>query len=517
REVSQLTPNNMFKKETTISSGIEEEIKSLVSRALQSNDSKTLYLAKSSMSRPSSDLPLTDFTIRRIVPKGTNVNQGDWLVEFDSQPLYDAIEQAEEELETLKDDYEVKLDAFRTKRETLAIQVDKARLNLEQTLKDYNRLWEETAAGKISEDSLEFKQRLLQAKQQRIQLDEQESRYRIVDIIIDKFDKDPSEVIKEHQVVKQQKPLELDKTGIETSGISMEEIRSIVKKISQSGAHVTTHVQSMPVPEGIVMGGDKSVPGPSLTKSSVYYPEGLKNERPEIVSQYLNPLVNQLKTIEDKQHRLNQFKGYPQPLALYAPISGYVFHGAHNQERWSVSEDDIKEGARVNLTKPVVFVSNSLEMKVTINVGENDIGKLKPGQSARIRPNAYSGLILEGKVVEVSEVPMQQQGWRRHLARATGAKEQYSVVIHLLKSDPRLRPRMNAEVDIFCETHENILFVPQEAVFKKDDRKICYVWLDNEPEERSIKTGKSNTNFVIITEGLQAGDKVYLYNPFLNK
>ncbi len=532
REVNQLTPNNMFKKGEVAGSGIEDKMMGVVSEVLRGHGAKSVYLSKGFKPPSSSKLPLTNFTIQRIVPKGTSVNQGDLLVEFDSQPLYDTIKQTEEQLETLNDNYEVRLDNLRTTRESLAIPVDKARLNLEQTLKDYNRLWEEAAAGKISEDSLEFQQRLLQAKKQRIDLENVESRYRIVDVILQEYDIKSGKMIEEGVRLKEiPKEMLSEITGIKlikhdgkiSQPISIEQLKGILNNLDEG---ITTGMLSerllseLGEIKGIIpVAPDDSsfASGLRSFKSSVYYPERLKNERPEIVAEYLKPLVNLLEKIEDKQNHLAQLKQYPQPLALYAPISGYVFHGAHNQEQWSVREDDIKEGVRINLTQPVVFVSNSLEMKVTISVGENDIGKIKSGQQVRIKPNAYPGLALEGKVVEVSEVPMQQQGWRRHSARATGAKEQYSVIINLLGSDPRLRPRMNAQVDIFCETHEDVVFVPQEAVFKQDGSKICYLWLGNEPQERVIKTDKGNTDFVIITEGLQAGDKVYLYNPFLNQ
>jgi multidrug efflux pump subunit AcrA (membrane-fusion protein) len=76
---------------------------------------------------------------------------------------------------------------------------------------------------------------------------------------------------------------------------------------------------------------------------------------------------------------------------------------------------------------------------------------------------------------------------------------------------------MNAKVNIFCKEFDDVVFVPQEAVFKKDDKKVCYVWDDNEPREREVQAGARNDDFVVIKEGVKEGDRVYLYDPFLKR
>ena len=56
-----------------------------------------------------------------------------------------------------------------------------------------------------------------------------------------------------------------------------------------------------------------------------------------------------------------------------------------------------------------------------------------------------------------------------------------------------------------------------EAVFEEESRFYVYRNNDGTPEEVDVKIGRSNDNFVEITDGLKDGDVVYLYRPYQKK
>ena len=316
---------------------------------------------------------------------------------------------------------------------------------------------------------------------------------------------------------------------INGQNISAEDLKDILSGLAESGV-TGTDEKGNPVDLGEVLntlGQSGNIPGrpgsagPLLPQSSAYYPEALRDEPPEVVSRHLKPLVDIIKNIEDRQKKFESLLKYPKPLALYAPSPGYVFHGSGSPRGWWVREADIKEGSVLQITQPVVYVSNTLDMKVTINVGEDDISKIKKGQKAKVRPTAFRNLILNGEVAEISEVPVARNPYE---GLPTGTEGKYPVVINLSESDPRLRPKINAEVEILCQEIKDAIFIPPEAIFKKTDtggeskdKKVSYVLRQIKPVECEVKTGKRNDHFVIIEEGLKEGDEVFLYDPFTKK
>jgi hypothetical protein len=60
---------------------------------------------------------------------------------------------------------------------------------------------------------------------------------------------------------------------------------------------------------------------------------------------------------------------------------------------------------------------------------------------------------------------------------------------------------------------DDVVFIPLESVFEKDGKTIAYVLKGSTPQPREIQLGLKNSNFVVVTEGLQPGEKVTLRDP----
>jgi hypothetical protein len=79
--------------------------------------------------------------------------------------------------------------------------------------------------------------------------------------------------------------------------------------------------------------------------------------------------------------------------------------------------------------------------------------------------------------------------------------------------DNLLRPNMSATVEIIIAQLENVIYVPQAAVFSQG--AVRYAWVDSPPGPVAtpIETGEHNESYVVITKGLEAGQRVYLVEP----
>ena len=71
---------------------------------------------------------------------------------------------------------------------------------------------------------------------------------------------------------------------------------------------------------------------------------------------------------------------------------------------------------------------------------------------------------------------------------------------------------MNAEVAIQVERLEEALQVPPQAVVQRDGRYFCMVSSGEELEDREVQIGSANETFVVVEQGLRAGEQVVL-NP----
>jgi HlyD family secretion protein len=144
-------------------------------------------------------------------------------------------------------------------------------------------------------------------------------------------------------------------------------------------------------------------------------------------------------------------------------------------------------------------------MVVETKVRETDIHKVERNQKVSVRVQAYPDLALTGQVTLVGTLAQEEKERR-------GTKF-FGVTVQVSESDPRLRPGMSARVEIQVEESPRARFVPLEAVFEKDGRQVCYVWQRGAFRPRPVVLGPSNRDFVVVTKGLEKGERVALRDP----
>ncbi len=141
----------------------------------------------------------------------------------------------------------------------------------------------------------------------------------------------------------------------------------------------------------------------------------------------------------------------------------------------------VKKGERVagnsfSLGTEILRVADMSKIEVRVDVGENDIPKVKIGDSAIIEVDAYNDRKFKGVVTQISSssTSAQQQ------VTTTSDVTNYKVYIRIDPAsytdliDPAkgknlpFRPGMSASADIMTTKHENIVAVPILAVTTRD-------------------------------------------------
>lgn len=144
---------------------------------------------------------------------------------------------------------------------------------------------------------------------------------------------------------------------------------------------------------------------------------------------------------------------------------------------------------------------NSLEVEV--DVSENFISRVKPGQPAIIKLNAYPDWQIPAEVLAV-------------IPTADRAKATVKVRIAFKERDSRVVPDMGARVSFLAEATKSEgaappqpgVIVPTDAVQGSGDVGAVFVIQGSTVERRTVKLGARNPDGQTVLSGLTAGTRV---------
>lgn len=200
--------------------------------------------------------------------------------------------------------------------------------------------------------------------------------------------------------------------------------------------------------------------------------------------------------LRDIQAEVRQIEEVLEKFTVTAPQNGMVIYV------WGRG-GKIKEGSQVSSWNPVVATLPDLTSMQSITfVNEVDIRKIKTGQRVDLGLDAFPEKKLTGEVTKVANVGQQ---------RPNSDAKVFEVTIVINESDALLRPAMTTSNTIIAEEIDNATFVPLEALYSQND-SINYVHLKS-GKKQEVKLGLSNSNYVIVESGIQAGEVVYLSTP----
>lgn len=204
---------------------------------------------------------------------------------------------------------------------------------------------------------------------------------------------------------------------------------------------------------------------------------------------------------------------------LVSPIDGKVVQlSAHEGEV-------VVTGTMNNPGSVIAVIADLSEILVQADVAETEVVRVKVGQNVRIRIDAVSDVVYEGRVTEIGSSATTR-------ASAGSGVRYFGVKIALVTPDARLRPGMSAQVDIVTDSVKGVVAVPVQCVVTRtpgeisgktvpegstddDDanQKVVFIVDKEKTKLIEVKTGISDTTHVVITSGLQGGEKI-VTGPF---
>ena len=185
-------------------------------------------------------------------------------------------------------------------------------------------------------------------------------------------------------------------------------------------------------------------------------------------------------------------------------------------------------GANMMTGTEVLRVADLNRMEVMVDVNENDIIRVKLGDTAIVEVDAYLDRDFKGVVTEIANsantLGSTSDQVTNFKVRILILKESYEDLISD-KNPRQFRPRMSASVDIYTSSKSNVLTVPIQAVTTRTDtlstdpaakdkiRTLVFLSDGTYALARDVKTGIQDNVNIEILDGLKEGDEV-IVQPF---
>ena len=211
-----------------------------------------------------------------------------------------------------------------------------------------------------------------------------------------------------------------------------------------------------------------------------------------------------------------------QKTSIYAPMTGTV-------SMLLVERGERVVGTSMMTGTEMMRVADLSRMEAQVQVNENDIVKVKLGDTTLIEVDAYLDQKFKGIVTEIA-----------NSAKTTGVSadqvtnfdvkilvlpESYKMLVTAGDKNP-FRPGMSATVDIQTNSKSDIITVPIQSVTTrtdstkvistntdKDIRTIVFIADGEYARAKDVKTGIQDNSYIEILSGVAVGERV-ISSPF---
>lgn len=161
--------------------------------------------------------------------------------------------------------------------------------------------------------------------------------------------------------------------------------------------------------------------------------------------------------VKNARARLEKAQDNLRKTRIIAPMEGVIT--SLNAEVGEVAQ------AQTSYTqgKTLMTVADLAVFEVEVEVDETEIGKVRLGQSAKIRVDAYRDTVFEGSVVEIGNSAIIEGAGTDNYSTSFRVKVRFADT-----GEFSVRPGMSASVDITTDRAEGVLKVPYAAIVTRE-------------------------------------------------
>jgi RND family efflux transporter MFP subunit len=186
---------------------------------------------------------------------------------------------------------------------------------------------------------------------------------------------------------------------------------------------------------------------------------------------------------EQAAAELSELKIKLQQMRIESPMSGYV------------AQRYVDVGAVVSPSTPIVRVVNLSTLVTVANVPERAISKLRVGNRANVRVDAFGDEAFSGRVARVSPV-------------LDAATRTAAVEVEIPNSNGILKAEMFARVTLDLGTNREAVLIPRESLVYRGQQPGVFIIQSQRPAFRTVETGVTLADQVEVLTNLAAGTTI---------
>jgi len=174
-------------------------------------------------------------------------------------------------------------------------------------------------------------------------------------------------------------------------------------------------------------------------------------------------------------------------MAVLAPISGYV------------SEKTADPGEFVGTANKIATIMRTSTLRLRIDVPEQAVSEIKPGQSVSLKTSAYPDRSFSGTIARV-------------LPGLNATSRTLTVEAEVDSAGGALKPGLFATVRISQGRTEKVVMVPTGAIRSDGGTNKVFVIKDGRAEEHIVQLGENENDLIQIKQGLGGGEQIAVTN-----
>lgn len=309
----------------------------------------------------------------------------------------------------------------------------------------------------------------------------------------------------------------IQKLGVRSEAAAMRDLSRIVRAVGRVEADERLTYTVAPKFEGWIEKLHVNTTGQAVGRGQplleVYSPElvsaqeeyaiasqgqhALQNAGPEAqesMKQLAKASLTRLRNwdISDEQIKaLSKNSESRRTLTFRSPVNGIVI------------EKKAVQGMRFMPGEVLYQIADLSSVWILADIFEQDLALVKPGQTAKVKLNAYPGKEFSAKVTYVYP---------------TLNAQTRTVPVRLELANPGglFKPAMYADIELAAPTKGKVLTIPTSAVIFGGTRQTVLVeQAEGRFEPREVKLGVQSTDYVEVLEGVGEGEKVVVAANFL--
>lgn len=203
-------------------------------------------------------------------------------------------------------------------------------------------------------------------------------------------------------------------------------------------------------------------------------------------------------TLELSKQREAEFERQVAECRIVAPQDGTLVYANESDRR--DSSIVIEEGATIRDGQPIFYLPDPNNMQVNAKVNDSKINKVELGQRVEVRVDTDPETPIAGVVSRVSAFPLPRRYYQ--------APIEYEVFIDITEQSPLIRGGLRAKVEIFVEKQANAVMAPVSSLVLNGADYFVIIKSESGIETRKVEVGSNNETYVVINEGLEAGENV---------